>query len=227
MHSADQPRQPQPLAVVLIDALDALDVALPGFGLYASLDSELPASVKPRVRVPGWKVEYQQALKPRLLELGCIIDEGAEFSFSQPVIRLMTNTEHVCEIRLLRLSVLKVRKYGDGYQMDRHVNYKARWNELGLAEAIHWLTDPPRAGTSWPERRQAKVAPDPDCRIVAFLGFDKSDTPFRRELQELELHSNWTRLGIETFSRTWKDRYGRNFTTLIQCWTKHRTSTST
>jgi hypothetical protein len=175
----------KPLAHELINALAELDAKIPGLGLYSCFEYQTPAGKTH----PYWKIEWEMALRPRLEALGCKLIEHPVFgkpkycttSPSFVPVRFLNATAKVCELRLVRTSMIKVRRYGSG----------------------------------WPDRHQMSA----DIRIILFLGFDKANRPFHKEMAALEKTSCWTERGISHKSKSWPDAYGREFNVLAACWT--------
>jgi len=204
------PNTMKPLTYELINALADLDVIIPGLGLYASFEYLVPAGKTH----PFWKVEWEMALRPRLEKLGCTIDQTPVFGKTawNPTnalytsLRFRTREGKVCDLRLIRTSTVKVRRYGSGYQVDRHVDFTERWAQLKMDRHIRALW--------WPDRQQMSA----DIRMVLFLGFDKANRPFHKEMTALEKTSRWEEHGVNFKSKSWPDTYGRDFNILTACW---------
>jgi len=201
----------KPFTHELVAALADLDVIIPGLGLYASFEYLAPAGKTH----PYWKVEWEMALRPRLEKLGCKMDQTPAFGKTAwnpknalyTTIRFRSPDGKVCDLRMIRTSTVKVRRYGSGYHVDRTVDFADRWAQLKMDKHIRQLW--------WPDRCQMSA----DIRLVLFLGFDKANRPFHKEMTALEKTSHWTERGITHKSKSWPDTYGRDFNILAACWT--------
>ena len=194
------------LAHELISALAELDSRLPQLGLYSCFEYQTPAGKTH----PFWKIEWELALRPRLAALGCTLIEQPFFGKpkyctalpSSTPIRFLSSTAKVCELRLVRTSTVKVRRYGSGYHVDRTVDFAGRWAQLKMEKHIR--------GLWWPDRHQMSA----DIRMILFLGFDKANRPFHTEMTKLEKASHWAERGVTFKSKSWPDAYGRDFNVL-------------
>jgi len=196
----------------LINALAELDSRLTGLGLYASSEHMAPGYWRVHT---NWKIEWDLALRPRLEKLGCLVERQPAFEvaryygYGQPIytnVRFMTPTAQVCDMRLVRTSMIKVRRYGTGYHLDRTVDFANRWAQLKMEKHVRQLW--------WPNRYQATA----DIRLVLFLGFDKANRPFHPEFVQLEKSSHWPEHRIKFKSKSWPDTHGRDFNILAACW---------
>jgi len=203
----------KPLAHELINALAELDAKIPGLGLYSSFEYQTPAGKTH----PYWKMEWDLALRPRLAALGCTLMEQPVFgktkyqTVQRPFVplRFMTPTAKLCDLHMIRTSMVKVRRYGSGYHMDRSVNFGERWTLLKMEKHIRQIW--------WPDRYQSSA----DIRIVLFLGFDKANRPFHTQMTELERTSRWSEHNVNFKSKGWPDTYGRDFNVLVACWSSN------
>ena len=194
----------------LIDSLAEFDDRLPELGLYSSYEYKTPAGKTH----PYWKIEWEMALWPRLKELGCSLQQQpifgkTKYRIFQPLytsLRFTTVERKVCDLRMIRTSTIKVRKYGSGYHVDRTVDFKERWAQLKMEKHIRELW--------WPDRYQMSA----DIRLVLFLGFDKANRPFHKEMTALEKTSRWPERNIIYKSKSWPDAYDRDFNILAACW---------
>ena len=200
----------KPLTHELVAALADLDVIIPGLGLYASFEYLAPAGKTH----PYWKVEWEMALRPRLEKLGCTIDQTPVFGKTTwnpsnalyTFLRFRTPNGQVCDLRMVRTSHVNVRRYGSGYHVDRTVDFADRWAQLKMDKHIRQLW--------WPDRYQMSA----DIRLVLFLGFDKANRPFHKEMTALEKTSRWPERNIIYKSKSWPDAYDRDFNILAACW---------
>jgi hypothetical protein len=200
----------KPLAHELINALAELDAKITGLGLYSCFEYQTPAGKTH----PYWKIEWEMALRPRLAALGCTLMEQPVFGKTKyrvvnplyTTLRFMTPEAKLCDLRLIRTSVVKVRRYGSGYHVDRMVDFADRWAQLKMEKHIRTLW--------WPDRYQMSA----DIRVILFLGFDKANRPFHSEMTKLEKTSRWSEHNITFKSKSWPDTYGRDFNILTACW---------
>ncbi|MEJ0001093.1 MAG: hypothetical protein WDO13_19215 [Verrucomicrobiota bacterium] len=208
------------LAHDLISALATFDAQLPGLGLYACHEHQAPAGKTH----PYWKIEWEMALRPRLAALGCVFDWKPVFGKMKyrpmnplyTTIRFLTPDAKVCDLRLVRTSKVKVRRYGSGehvgYHVDRTVDFDFRWAQLKMEKQIRQLW--------WPDRCQLAA----DIRLLLFLGFDKAQRPFHAEMTALEKTSHRLEHHIGFASKSWPDTHGREFNLLAACWSSSETS---
>lgn len=117
-------------------------------------------------------------------------------------------------LKISKISKIKVRKFGSKYRIDKQENFAQRWEELHLDKEI---------GHVWSQGHSRR--PD-ETRIVLFIGFDRVQSPFERELNALKAHRNREAHNIVFFSREWEDRYERNFWIRIAIWA-HKAENST
>jgi len=200
----------KPLAHELINALAELDAKITGLGLYSCFEYQTPAGKTH----PYWKIEWEMALWPRIKELGCSLQQQpvfgkTKFRVFQPLytsLRFRTEEGKVCDLRMIRTSIVKVRRYGSGYHVDRTVDFADRWAQLKMEKHIRELW--------WPDRYQMSA----DVRMILFLGFDKANRPFHAEMTKLEKTSRWAERGVTFKSKSWPDAYGRDFNILAACW---------
>jgi len=107
-------------------------------------------------------------------------------------------------LELKRVSKIKVRQYGSKYHVDKSENFDERWGQLGMDKAIAALWSSGNSGVP--------------LRLLLFIGFDKAQRPFERELNELKPHQTRASHGIEFFERTWDDSIGRGFKVKAALW---------
>ena len=197
----------------MIAALAALDEKIPQLGLYSSNEYDAPEG-KPH---PSWKIEWNLALRPALQKLGCSQFSSLGFERAYPWERGDRATfNHVsfnapgsqrCFVKLIRTAKIKVRHYGSGYKVDRHVDHGERWGKLKMEKRLNEL---------WrPDRFEAAT----DIRMVLFLGFDKALRPYHFELTQLKKAVNWETHGADLISECWMDKHQRDFNVVAACWT--------
>jgi hypothetical protein len=204
----------KPLAHELINALAELDAKIPGLGLYAANEYQ---AAEGKLH-PYWKTEWNLALFPRLKSLGYKLITNVAFEqrrkyvgLFQPIytsVRFMTPEGKTCDLRLIRTSMVKVRRYGSGYHMDRRVDFDHRWAQLKMDRQIRQIW--------WPERYSCHSMAD--LRMVLFLGFDKANRPFHAQMTELEKTGHAAEHNVTFKSKSWPDTYGRDFNILTACW---------
>ena len=205
------------LAEEIFDALQEFDRLIAPFGLYAAGDlaGEEPEKKIQRGRSwEGWKnwktardhPEWEGALKAvfenRSGNLSAqFLNSGCAFQLSD-----------VGRVQLIvsRTSKIKVRQYGSKYHVDKHENFVQRWDELRMDKAIADL---------W-----ASNESNIKLRLLLFLGFDKAQRPFERELGELKPHQTRASHNIEFYERTWDDSIGRGFKIKAALWAHQSTS---
>ncbi len=185
------------------DALREFDQNVRPFGLYAARDVLLQPRpgevVRPFLDQMKTREDYQ-GIKEFYLNFADVQRwsklNTSRFFFLVPDFGSVS-------LRMARTSKIKVRQYGSRYHLDKHENPKERWRELQLDEAIPKLC-----------RQQA----DNDWQMLLFVGFDKTQRPFERELSELKAHQTRASHGIEFFERTWDDSIGRGFKVKTALW---------
>lgn len=187
----------------IFDALREFDQDVRPFGLYAARDVLLQPNPSEVVRpfLDQMKArEHCQDIKEFYLKFADVQRwsklNTSYFSFFVPDFGSVS-------LRMARTSKIKVRQYGSRYHLDKHENPKERWRELQLDEAIPKLC-----------RQQA----DNDWQMLLFVGFDKAQRPFERELSELKAHQTCVSHGIEFFEQTWDDAIGRGFKIKAGLW---------
>lgn len=190
---------------LLFDFLDDFDASIPPLGLYACDD--LPAGDRRKARHQEW----HRGLKPRLEQIGCPAwrhfyerrdSQGVEATLEVPGIGRTG-------FKLAKVSKIKVRKYGSHYRVDRLEDFGERWEGLRLERDLSDL---------WKASSLADL--DTKMRVVLFLGFDKVEEPFARELSGLERSVPWAGRGVTYESRAMRDRYDRNFFIRVSAWAR-------
>ena len=183
----------------LFDFLDDFDASVPPLGLYACDD--LPANDRRKSRHQEW----HRGLKPRLAQIGCTV---GDYFYDQKATIKVPDIGYTA-LKLVRISKIKVRKYGSHYRVDRLENYGERWESLRLDKELSSLWK-----ASSIADRSVKM------RVVLFLGFDKVDDPFAREFSELEQSVPWGNRDVIYETRILRDRYDRNFGTRMSAWAR-------
>jgi len=195
---------PQALSEALLDALEEFDQSTAPLGLYASeeLMADGQFASRKSARRPQ---EWHRCIAPLLQRLRC----GVQDYLNDPWAWVTVRDFGVIRLHLIKISKIKVRKYGSCYRIDNHENYKERWQQLRMDRLLSDLWSPSSLAQS-----------DVRLRILVFIGFDKADDPFGRELSRLHQDLNWDNQGASYSTRTWADRYERGFHVRLSAWTR-------
>ena len=181
----------------MLDALDEFDKSISPLGLYSSDD----LGGRNRGRHPQWN-EWTKCLAPHLQKQG---SEGVEKYLDEKQKTLFDVPElGFTQFQIVRLSKIKVRKFGEHYQMDKHRNYADRWEDASMKKHLTNL---------WSETDDVVK-----LRLLLLIGFDKTEMPFGGALHELLQATNWQNHEVQYFTRTWQDRYERNFGVRLSLW---------
>lgn len=181
----------QPRAVnwnFLLEALQAFDQTAAPVGLYAANELRRPTAPE-----PPFKVEWELALAPAFKAAGCnpLATDRERLKWGCFGLQKSGPVEMV---QLGRLSTIKVRKYGNGFRLDPHIDHARRWKEFALQTRLkalfrHW--------------RGALI----------FIGFTADKRPFASELNDLGNNQ-------QPIARlSWPDPHGRGFNTFTELWT--------
>lgn len=185
----------------LLDALDAFDIKTLPLGLYAC--EEFRAKDKP---FPRLYQEWHLCMKPCLEALGCTTlganVRNGHFSFGLP-----DGTQ--VELRVVRTSKIKIRRFGSAYRIEPHQKFQERWQELRLDRELSDLWKP----SALAEQHIA-------LRLFLFIGFAKEAEPFGKELWQLEAMLRWQEQGAYYQTRSWKDRENRHFFIRASVWSR-------
>jgi hypothetical protein len=177
----------------LLEALHDLDVKAAPHGLYAIREHQ----AKEGELHPEFKMEWDLALAPALKGLKC---NPPKFTKAPPVnVFVFQKTAPISTLALVRLSKIKVRKYGNAYRVDPHHDFTTRWNDAGM-EAL--LT----AAMEWSKR------------LVLFIGFSDEAEPFAKEFAELEETKTFRENMAEPIRRAWDDPHERGFKVMVSLW---------
>lgn len=194
----------------LFDALQEFDRTVQPFGLYSVRD--IPSQVKPQDVVRPFKQQIE--LRGDLQEIHEFCDDLADVrrwgGSDDPHFHLAVPDFGSVSLQMVRIAKIKVRQYGSRYHLDKHLNYEHRWENLELDKEILKLRQR-RAENMW--------------QMLLFLGFDKAQRPFERELGELKSHQERVNSGLEYFERSWDDANGRGFKIKLALW-GHQVSAS-
>jgi len=204
------PIDPTTIASDLLDALQAFDREIAPLGLYASQDLAADVKAKPRkytpVKAARRTEEWGRCIVPLLQSCGVSVTER----YLSPWALVTVPDFGYMQLHLVKISKIKVRKFGSRYRVDKHENYAERWAELRMDRLLSDLWSPSALADSTIR-----------LRALLLIGFDKSDDPFRRELIQLREDIDWEKHDAELESRAWADRYERGFNIRLAAWTRH------
>jgi hypothetical protein len=172
----------------ILDALQSFDQFAAPVGLYAANEFRRPTAPE-----APFRVEWELALAPAFKAAGCN-PLGLEQRWLKHGCFGLQRGGVVESVQLVRLSVIKVRKYGNGFRVDPHLDHTQRWKELALESQI-------KAHSQY--RRHALI----------FIGFTADKHPFAKELAALGNSRQ------PTAQRFWPDPHGRGFNTFTALWT--------
>jgi hypothetical protein len=180
----------------LLDALEVFDATIAPVGLYAAEEYQMQDKPQPRL-----KVEWEQCLKPVMKAMGCNPLGRVLFERNQASIHFRPNGEVSC-LEMIRLSKIKVRRYGNAYRVDPHLDFSSRWKEANLAGSLNQL---------------AKYYSRPGG-LLLFIGFDSDPKPFSVELDDLQSGAAFSKRFEKAMVRTWDDPHGRGFKVIAALW---------
>ena len=115
------------------------------------------------------------------------------------------------ELALVKISNIKVRKYGSGYQVDKQENRAGRWENADLEGQISKM---------WTHQQRWSHVPKSGAHIVLFIGYDKTQRPFEHELEQLRESGKWENRAVTFQSQIWEDKAGRNFNIRLCAWSR-------
>ncbi|MBW4464097.1 MAG: hypothetical protein KME07_01485 [Pegethrix bostrychoides GSE-TBD4-15B] len=210
----------------LLTVLEQFDEAILPFGLYASDDlaaenkplRQKPLRQKPprqewytksRRREPS-RQELHKALVPYLEMQGCSI--GASYhnpkSHSAYSIRFDVPKLGSVNCTVVRLSKIKVRKYGSAYKVDIHEKRAERWNDADIKQYINRLWKP------------SELETNQYIELLLLIGFDKAEVPLQQELLELQQSLKWEVKDVVYLTRAWNDKAERGFGIRLAAWAR-------
>ncbi len=177
----------------LLEALHELDVKAAPHGLYAIREHK----VKEGELHPEFKMEWELALAPVLKELKC---NPPKFTRSvRENIFGFQRTTPLEELAMVRLSKVKVRKFGNQYRVDPHQDFSQRWEESEIAALVTQTMKHPG-------------------NILLFIGFSDEAEPFAEEFAELETTKTFQENMAKPIRRMWNDPHGRGFKVMVSLW---------
>jgi hypothetical protein len=183
----------------LLDVLERFDASIPPFGLYAS--NECSPTGKAR------NLEWYQALKPHFEKMKTRPWTSYTFPANEAHIRHLDGS--ISLLRLVKVSGVKVRKFGSHYRLDKSEDFRQRWEEQKLDKRVSAL---------WSPSTQSLHLVT--MNMLLFIGFDKAQMPFEREIKDLQAQVDWEPHGVTFRTRIWPDRYDRNFHVRLAIWAR-------
>ena len=179
----------------LLNALEAFDAKTIGLGLYSSEDLT-------SLGYSAIHQEWHKCLKTRLekLQLRVSFDPAVE-----GLLRIITADRNVISLKALRISKIKVRKFGSSYRLDPHLEYPKRWKDLKFGTHLRNLWSP---------------SYEKQSKILLFIGFDAKREPFCDELGKLMEKYAFEKQGVTYLTRFWEDIYERNFSIRLCSWSR-------
>ncbi len=160
-------------------------------GLYAISEARGLAQPDPE-NWGDWNLIIKPALDQKNYRVN--LPEG-EFRIGLPFMRVL-------KIHFLRLSKIKVRRYGNSYRVDPHHDFSARWEAARMETRVRTLS----------KQRQGD-------RLLILLGFAREARPFRNELAELRQSVGSSAMERAAHSQcVWPDPHRRGFYTLLAFW---------
>jgi hypothetical protein len=172
-----------------LESLRAFDAAASPMGLYAASELRHPEAPEPPLLV-----EWELFLRPTLERLGCRPIHFTKQSLSEGAFHFRTGG-FVRRLEVLKLSKIKVRKYGNRYLVDPHFDFAERWRKAKV-----------------PSRLAGALRSPPSAFLL--IGFAAEEHPFAIELASLR--AKWQ----PTALLDWDDPHGRGFRTAAVIWAK-------
>lgn len=178
-------------------AVRAFDESASPQGLYAIDEYRAGATPKPR-NLTAW----QSIIRPTLERLEYeAMQRASAKSLTSGRFDFFGHGRSLT-IELVRVSKIKVRRYGNAYRLDPHFDFAERWNELRLAGRI-----------------RAKVHPIwDDERILLLIAFAKGPRGLDHELSAVHDKLGATEQSAIYTKDQWPDPHGRGFETLCASW---------
>ncbi len=189
----------------LVNCLEQFDTAILPLGLYASDELSKARPIKASYQ------EWDGAILPFLANHNCI-----SWGFS-PLDNFLSQTTCFVPdigkvgIALVKISNIKVRKYGSGYQVDKQEDRLGRWEKAGLSGQLSQM---------WNQSDRWAGNPPDKARIVLFIGFDKTPRPFERELEQLRESNKWENHAVSYQTQIWEDKAERGFNIRLCAWSR-------
>lgn len=119
----------------LLDALETFDKTIVPFGLYAAEEYQLPQRTRRRL-----EVECEECLKPAMKKMKCNSVGQVRYERNQAAASIhFQDSGPICFLKVIRLSKVKVRRYGNSYRVDPHRDYSVRWREVNLRGSLNDL----------------------------------------------------------------------------------------
>lgn len=174
----------------ILESLREFDHVAKPFGLYAANEFRRPEGPEAPLIV-----EWELALKPAFKACGCNAQRTSRLDLKNGRFRFQ-NGGPLDVLDVVRLSKIKVRKYGNAFRVDPHLDFSNRWRKTALDSHLGKV-----ATDGWNRRR-----------ALLFIGFSAEPSPFKSELKGLP-----TRF-CPTAQLVWDDPHGRGFKTRAVVW---------
>jgi hypothetical protein len=116
-----------------LEKLHTFDEQIAPVGLYGIRDYKSLGAEH-----PPFEIEWELLIKPAMRELGCNPARNPPMRRKLGVFQFQP-TSPVGEVRVLRMSKIKVRKYGSSYRVDPHHDFGVRWKEAAVDSVLHRL----------------------------------------------------------------------------------------
>jgi hypothetical protein len=187
----------------LLDALMAFDEHAKPVGLYAPEEFNPTTPPAPRA-----KIEWEQIYAPTLKAAGCFVKRPRVREFSDGRYSFVTRARQDGHLQVVRLSKIKVRKYGNAYRVDPWRKFPERWLEAGMERKVSAL-----------DQQRYHSMQCKDCHLLLFVGFSAEEEPFAEELAHLEQETAWPKWTTRFSQRIWPDPHNRKFNTIAALWT--------
>ncbi len=128
---------------------------------------------------------------------------GGKISYARPghYVHFIDGAGREGMAKLLSISAVKVRQFGDRFSADGRIDYHDRWDDRRIQKKICEL---------W--------AKGDVRRIFMIVGFDHAESPFNREFQRLAQEVDWATHGVSHARKSWQDVRGRNFSCVVAVW---------
>ena len=189
----------------LADCLEQFDTKILPLGLYAS--DELTDARPVRPSYQEWEGAIFPFLKSHRSFTGGFSPSNNFLSHASCTCAGLGNVK----IALIKISNIKVRKYGSGYQVDKQEDRSGRWGKADLEGQISQM---------WTKQERWPESPKTSPHIVLFIGYDKTPRPFEHELEQLRESGKWENRNVTYQSQIWEDKAGRGFNIRLCAWSR-------
>jgi hypothetical protein len=195
------------IANTLLTELDQFDLRATPFGLYACEHFR----AAPEQTFHRSQAEWQHCLRPALKRLGC---RPATEELKKGRFTFYSQDNRFVELRLTRISKLKISHFGNKHARDTSVRLSDRWGNARMDRQLSTLWKP-----------SSVEASHISARILILIGFDPTECPFEKEITGLQKDVQWQKRGVKVASRQWLDRYDRGFSIRLYAWISDETNT--